>query len=141
MSFYGFKKKATGYTGTRCNATWVQRYKNSADYWGRECDPLVLLLRRWSDASCLKGTGEALAEAGFRAFSLDARGHGDSDWAPDGDYEQDGMVDDLAAVVEFLAIPTQFWLVLRWVVVSACVRLVMVKLMREPLFWLIWHQD
>ena len=46
-----------------------------------------------------------MAAAGFRTYSLDARGHGDSDWAPDGDYEQDGMVDDLAAVVAALGDP------------------------------------
>ncbi|HCC43187.1 MAG TPA: alpha/beta hydrolase [Gammaproteobacteria bacterium] len=80
--------------------------KIAADYWGRECDPLVLLLHGGGQTRhAWKGTGEALAEAGFRAFSLDARGHGDSDWSPDGDYEQDGMVDDLAAVVEYLGDP------------------------------------
>ena len=52
-----------------------------------------------------KGTGESLAKVGFRTYSLDARGHGDSDWAPDGDYEQDGMVNDLSSVVAALGDP------------------------------------
>nr|WP_220636950.1 alpha/beta hydrolase [Georgfuchsia toluolica] len=33
---------------------------------------------------------------------LDARGHGDSDWAPDGNYGQDAMVQDLKCVVAAL---------------------------------------
>jgi pimeloyl-ACP methyl ester carboxylesterase len=44
-------------------------------------------------------TAEALAALGWAAIALDARGHSDSDWAPDGDYSLDAMVEDLAAVV------------------------------------------
>jgi pimeloyl-ACP methyl ester carboxylesterase len=47
-------------------------------------------------------TAAALAEHGWSSIALDARGHGDSDWAPDGDYGTDGLVDDLAAVVAAL---------------------------------------
>ncbi len=46
-----------------------------------------------------RGAGEWLAEAGYRAVAIDARGHGDSDWDPAGDYSRDAMVDDLAEVV------------------------------------------
>ncbi|SVC00872.1 uncharacterized protein METZ01_LOCUS253726, partial [marine metagenome] len=75
----------------------------AADCWGREGDPLVLLLHGGGQTRhAWKGTGEALSAAGFHTYSLDARGHGDSDWASDGDYEQDGMVNDLASVVEAL---------------------------------------
>jgi non-heme chloroperoxidase len=41
-----------------------------------------------------------LADSGYQAVSLDARGHGDSEWAPDGDYSNDVLVDDLVAVAE-----------------------------------------
>jgi pimeloyl-ACP methyl ester carboxylesterase len=47
-------------------------------------------------------TAAALAEHGWTSIALDARGHGDSDWAPDGDYGTDGLVADLAAVVAAL---------------------------------------
>ena len=43
-------------------------------------------------------TGERLAENGWRSVSLDLRGHGDSDWAPDGDYRIDTHARDVAAV-------------------------------------------
>ncbi|WP_213956904.1 alpha/beta hydrolase [Variovorax sp. dw_954] len=46
-----------------------------------------------------KRTGEVLGAAGYRAIAFDARGHGDSDWAADGDYSQDLMVQDLQCVL------------------------------------------
>ena len=45
-----------------------------------------------------KGTGERLARAGWDVWSFDARGHGDSSWAPDGDYSGDALVADLMAI-------------------------------------------
>jgi pimeloyl-ACP methyl ester carboxylesterase len=39
------------------------------------------------------------AAEGWRAIALDARGHGDSQWAPDGDYTTDGLCNDLRAVI------------------------------------------
>lgn len=47
----------------------------------------------------------ALAAEGWRAIALDARGHGDSAWAADGDYGVDAMCADLRAVVATLARP------------------------------------
>ena len=71
----------------------------AADRWGRPGDPLVLLQHGGGQTRhAWKGTGEALARAGFLAYALDARGHGDSDWDPDADYAQEAMVDDLIAV-------------------------------------------
>ena len=37
--------------------------------------------------------------AGYYAVAFDARGHGDSDWSPDGRYDQDIMVEDLKCVL------------------------------------------
>lgn len=42
---------------------------------------------------------ERFARAGWTTYTLDARGHGDSDWAPDGDYSEDALVGDLRAVI------------------------------------------
>jgi pimeloyl-ACP methyl ester carboxylesterase len=47
-----------------------------------------------------KRTAARLASAGRTAIALDARGHGDSDWAPDGDYSLNAFVGDLVAFVE-----------------------------------------
>jgi len=43
-----------------------------------------------------------LAEQGWTAIAVDARGHGDSDWSPDGDYSMDALVADLRAIVSSL---------------------------------------
>jgi non-heme chloroperoxidase len=49
-----------------------------------------------------RGTGKMLGSAGYHVVAFDARGHGDSDWAPDGVYGQDAMVEDLIGVLEAL---------------------------------------
>ena len=42
-----------------------------------------------------RNTGRSLAADGWSAIAVDARGHGDSQWAPDGDYGIDALVADL----------------------------------------------
>lgn len=44
-------------------------------------------------------TGIRLAEHGWTAFAIDARGHGDSDWAGDGDYSSAAHARDLRSIV------------------------------------------
>ena len=43
-------------------------------------------------------TAVSLAERGWKAVSLDLRGHGESDWAADGDYDSLRFAEDLVAV-------------------------------------------
>ena len=50
-------------------------------------------------------TGQRLAAHGWTALALDTRGHGDSDWAADGDYQVDSLVADLRAVIATLDSP------------------------------------
>jgi pimeloyl-ACP methyl ester carboxylesterase len=47
-------------------------------------------------------TLDVLASEGWRAYSVDLRGHGDSDWAPDGDYTLDAFSADVQAVATSL---------------------------------------
>lgn len=52
--------------------------------------------------------GTALQEAaarGYRAYALDLRGHGESGWSPDGDYDLDHFAEDTRAVIRALAEP------------------------------------
>ncbi|MEU1994125.1 alpha/beta hydrolase [Nocardia gamkensis] len=51
----------------------------------------------WSRAA------EKIAAHGWEVYTFDARGHGESDWAPDGDYGLGALVSDLRAVLEQLA--------------------------------------
>ena len=73
----------------------------AGDVWGDVSGPVVVLQHGGGQTRhAWKGTGETLAAAGYRAVALDARGHGDSSWAEDGDYTQDAQVEDLVAVLE-----------------------------------------
>ncbi|MGE0386528.1 MAG: alpha/beta fold hydrolase [Gammaproteobacteria bacterium] len=75
----------------------------AGDEWGDPGGPLVILLHGGGQTRhAWKGAGRLLGGAGYHAIALDARGHGDSDWAPDGEYGQDAMVRDLVCVVEAL---------------------------------------
>ena len=44
------------------------------------------------------GTARLLGDKGWRAATVDLRGHGDSDWADDGDYSLDAFAADVRAV-------------------------------------------
>lgn len=75
----------------------------AGDSWGDPAGPLVLLQHGGGQTRhAWRGAGETLGAAGYHAVAFDARGHGDSDWAPDGVYGQDVMVRDLEAVVNAL---------------------------------------
>jgi pimeloyl-ACP methyl ester carboxylesterase len=75
----------------------------AADSWGDPNGPLVLLQHGGGQTRhAWKGAGEKLGAAGYHAIAFDARGHGDSDWAPDGIYGLDVMIEDLRCVVAAL---------------------------------------
>jgi pimeloyl-ACP methyl ester carboxylesterase len=50
-------------------------------------------------------TAEKVAAQGWRTVALDLRGHGDSDWAPNGDYSFSSFGGDCIAVVDQLGRP------------------------------------
>ncbi len=75
----------------------------AGDRWGDPDGQLVILQHGGGQTRhAWRGVGETLGDAGYNAIALDARGHGDSDWAPDGNYERDAMIDDLVCVLEQL---------------------------------------
>ena len=47
-----------------------------------------------------QGTAGVLADAGWRTVNVDLRGHGESDWSPDGVYDMDRFGADVARVAE-----------------------------------------
>jgi pimeloyl-ACP methyl ester carboxylesterase len=79
------------------------RISIAGDAWGDPKGPLVLLQHGGGQTRhAWKGAGERLGAAGYHAIAFDARGHGDSEWAADGNYTQDIMVEDLLCVVDAL---------------------------------------
>jgi pimeloyl-ACP methyl ester carboxylesterase len=75
----------------------------AGDSWGEPGGPLIFLQHGGGQTRhAWKGAGEILGAAGYYAVAFDARGHGDSDWAPDGVYGQDIMVEDLIKISEQL---------------------------------------
>jgi non-heme chloroperoxidase len=77
----------------------------AGDGWGRPGDRPVLLLHGGGQTRhAWGGTAQALARAGHHAITLDARGHGETDWAPGGDYRLEAFVDDVLAVIAELGV-------------------------------------
>lgn len=79
-----------------------------ADLWEPRSEPkgTVLLLHGGGQTRhSWQRTGIRLAEQRWRAYCIDARGHGDSQWSPDGDYSPDAHARDIRAVVSDLGEP------------------------------------
>lgn len=71
----------------------------------RDAQPVVLLHGGGQTRHAWGGAQAALARAGFYALAMDARGHGDSQWAPDGDYLLASFAADLLAIARSLPRP------------------------------------
>jgi non-heme chloroperoxidase len=77
-----------------------------AEAFGDEAAPPVLLLHGGGQTRhAWGGAARALADDGWRALTVDLRGHGESDWAPDGDYGFDSFAADVACIARGLAAP------------------------------------
>jgi non-heme chloroperoxidase len=78
----------------------------AADVGGREgAPPVVLLHGAGQMRHSWNSTARALIDAGYFVVALDARGHGDSGWAPGGRYTMEDFTGDLRAVLDALVAP------------------------------------
>ncbi|TLF79257.1 alpha/beta fold hydrolase [Nocardia cyriacigeorgica] len=78
----------------------------AADQYGPADGPLVVFLHGGGQTRhSWKQTGAKLAATGMRVVTLDARGHGDSQWSAERDYKRETMVEDLIEVLGQLGGP------------------------------------
>lgn len=78
----------------------------TADAEGTWSGPAVLLLHGGGQTrQSWGGTSKVLADAGFLALTVDQRGHGESDWAADGNYGISAYGRDVRAVASQLGRP------------------------------------
>jgi pimeloyl-ACP methyl ester carboxylesterase len=78
----------------------------AADLYGDETAPPVLLLHGGGQTRhAWGGAAATLATSGMFAISIDLRGHGHSDWSPDGVYTMDRFAGDVHAIASSLGRP------------------------------------
>jgi pimeloyl-ACP methyl ester carboxylesterase len=79
-----------------------------ADHWPSEGDhrgTLLFLHGGGQTRHSWRRSAARFAEQGWSSVTLDTRGHGDSQWAPDGDYTMHALVADLRSVLTQLDEP------------------------------------
>ncbi|MGH3959803.1 alpha/beta fold hydrolase [Mycobacterium sp.] len=81
-----------------------------ADEWNRGAAtngrPTMLMLHGGGqNRFSWKNTGQVLADEGFHVVALDSRGHGDSDRAPDADYDVETLTADIMHVLDAIGRP------------------------------------
>jgi pimeloyl-ACP methyl ester carboxylesterase len=78
----------------------------AADLGGPPDGPTIVLLHGGGQTRhSWAGTWRRLVDDGWRALSVDLRGHGESEWPEDGDYSHRAFADDVGAVARSLATP------------------------------------
>lgn len=78
----------------------------AAEAWGDPThQPVILLHGGGQTRHAWAGTAATLARAGWYAISIDQRGHGESDWAEDGNYDRVRYADDVIEVARALPMP------------------------------------
>jgi peroxiredoxin len=77
-----------------------------ADAYGPPAAPPVVFLHGGGQTRhSWGGTARAVADRGWRAVTVDARGHGESDWSPIGDYRVVSFATDVGELAGRLATP------------------------------------
>jgi pimeloyl-ACP methyl ester carboxylesterase len=77
----------------------------AADHWPGDLTPVVLVHGGGQTRHSWGQTAAAIAETGHAVYSIDQRGHGDSDWDPDGNYRFTNYGADAVAVLDQLGEP------------------------------------
>jgi esterase len=73
--------------------------------WGAEEKPPFVCLHGGAQTAHSWDDFAPIMRNDYHVYALDQRGHGDSDWAPDGDYSRHPQSEDIAAFVSALRLP------------------------------------
>lgn len=77
----------------------------AADRWGEGGHTVLLFHGGGQTRHAWGGAAERLARAGWTAYTIDQRGHGESDWHPAGDYRIDRFAADVRGICRGFATP------------------------------------
>lgn len=72
--------------------------------WGSPSDPLIVMLHGGSQQAHSWDFVSLPLSEHYHIIAMDQRGHGDSDWAPDGDYSIEGHQKDIDGFVDALGL-------------------------------------
>ena len=81
------------------------RLSIAGEQWGHRTAAPVILLHGGGQTRHAWGTTLRVLGSRWHGFSMDLRGHGDSEWAPDGDYTLEAFARDIHAVATSLPTP------------------------------------
>lgn len=82
----------------------VQDMKFHYQEWGNPSAPTILMLHGFGVSGHMFDEFAERMQDRYHLIALDQRGHGDTDWAPEGDYSRDAYVGDLEGFRETLGI-------------------------------------
>ncbi len=78
----------------------------AGDIWGdKEHQPVLFLHGGGQNRYSWKETAQVVGLKNYQAINVDLRGHGDSDYAPDGDYHIDSFANDIEDLISELSAP------------------------------------
>ena len=72
--------------------------------WGNPANPTVFMLHGVSQQAHSWDFVSLALSSAYHVMALDQRGHGDTDWAPDGNYSIDAMQADIDGVIDALGL-------------------------------------
>lgn len=72
--------------------------------WGQADSPVVLLLHGFQSNAHTWDTFSSSMADRYHVVALDQRGHGDSAWAPDGNYTAEAFVNDISGFIQMLGL-------------------------------------
>ena len=91
---------------SRISFTLPHNLKIAADAFGPENGrPVMLAHGGGQTRHAWQACGRTLGDSGYYAITIDMRGHGESDWSPDGDYRMERFAEDLLDIADGFSEP------------------------------------